>query len=126
MLSLTIGGTLGGDPETRETNSGSEVTSFSVAVNGYDPKKREKTTTWVKVTMFGKRGAQIGELLGKGDKCVATGTARLSEWTDRSGKTRTTLELTASDVTPMGKAAGASEDRPSKGGAKAEDDDIPF
>lgn len=108
MLSLTVAGTLGADPETRDAGSGT-VTSFRVAVNGWDGRKKEKTTTWVKVTVWGKRGESLGALLHKGDKLCACGVAQLSKWTNRDGVEQTTLELNASDITPMGKAGGSQE-----------------
>jgi single-strand DNA-binding protein len=136
MLALTIAGNLGQDPETKALPSGQTVTSFSVAVAGYDSRKKEKTVTWVKVTLWGNRGEQMAKLLRKGDKCMATGVGSLSTWVNQSGVERTTLELDAKDVAPMGKASGATSDRAStttsldsRAAPAAEDfdsDDIPF
>lgn len=130
MLILTIGGSLGRDPETRQTTSGTDVTNFSVAVSGYDFKAKEKTTTWVKVAMFGNRGAQLGALLSKGDRVMASGEARLVEY---NGKT--SLELTANSLAPMGAPAGKQQGappprqaagKPKQAAADFPDDEIPF
>lgn len=137
MLILTIAGTLGADPETRTTGSGKTVTSFRVAVNGYDYGKREKTTTWVRVTMWGERGVKLGQMLSKGDKLCASGEGKLSTYTDKDGVQRTSLELSADQLSPMG-GGQKRDDEPRKSSKQklfekiekaAEfpaDDDIPF
>lgn len=125
MLILTICGSLGRDPETRQTSAGKAVTNFSVAVNGYDFQKKEKTTTWVKVVMFGDRGEKLAAMLGKGDRVMASGECRLSEY---NGKT--SLELTASSIAPVGAPSGKSESAPlakAKGKPVQDDDEgMPF
>lgn len=124
MLILTIGGSLGRDPETRQTQGGTDVTNFSVAVSGYDFKAKEKTTTWVKVAMFGTRGTQLGAMLSKGDRVMASGEARLVEY---NGKT--SLELTANSLCPMGAPAGKQQGAPpprqAAGKPKQAADDFP-
>ena len=139
MLSLTIGGTLGRDPETRDVGQ-TTVTDFSVAVNGYDRRAKEKTTTWVKVTVWGTRGEQLAGFLGKGDKVMATGVASLVTYTPRDGgEKRVTLELNASDVAPMGKGKSHDDEESPPARRKTftpapaakdqdfpDDDDIPF
>lgn len=69
---------------------------------------------------------------------MATGVATLSNWTDRDGKPRTTLEMNASDITPMGRAsdgggsaggarrARSEPEEPGKPDADFDDGDIPF
>lgn len=139
MLQMTIGGTLGRDPETRATSSGKEVTTFNVAVNGYDFSKREKTTTWVKVTMWGERGTKLGDMLAKGDRVMASGIGRLNTYENKDGETKTSLELTADQLAPMGgsKRSDDEDERPARTSSKKppaakqqsfpdSDDDIPF
>ena len=49
----TVPGTLGRDAEMRQTQSG-PVCSFSIATE--ERVKSQKLTTWVRCSMFGKRG----------------------------------------------------------------------
>lgn len=141
MLALTCGGNLGQDPEIKVLPSGSSVTTFSIAVAGYDSRNKVKTTTWVRTTVWGDRGEQLARILSKGDKVIATGIASLSTWTDRDGNTRTSLELKATDVAPMGRSSDAGgsagggrparteREEPGKPASAAEfdsSDDIPF
>jgi single-stranded DNA-binding protein len=124
MMSLTIGGRLGGDPTLGNAN-GTPVLNMSVAVDGWDPKAREKVTTWVRVAFFGTRAEKLGEFLTKGSSVMCTGEARLSEY-----KGKQYLELTASAVTMMG--AKPSGDVPSrereqpKRQSRAEPEEPPF
>jgi single-strand DNA-binding protein len=122
MMALTIGGRLGSDPTIGNAN-GTPVLNMSVAVDGWDPKAREKVTTWVRVAFFGSRAEKLAEFLTKGSSVMCTGEARLSEY-----KGKQYLEMTASAVTLMGsKPSGDAPAREQpKRAAKPTDDDVPF
>ena len=96
MMVLTIGGRLGADATLGDAN-GTPVLNFSVAVDGWDPKAREKVTTWVRVAMFGARAEKLSEHLTKGASVMVNGEARLSEY-----KGKQYLECAANQVTLMG------------------------
>ncbi len=122
MMALTIGGRLGQDPTLGNAN-GTPVLNMSVAVDGWDPKAREKITTWVRVAFFGTRAEKLAEYLTKGASVMCSGEARLAEF-----KGKQYLEMTASQVTMIGaKPSGEQrqEKAPTRGKAK-DDDDIPF
>lgn len=129
MLQLSIAGTLGKDAELRVAGQG-QVCSFSVAVNGYDFKAKAKTTTWVRVSIWGKRGEQLVPMLTKGSRVALSGDMRLREY-QKDGHTVTSVELTAQDVSLLG--GGADRERqPAPAAASKpqasfeDDDDIPF
>lgn len=100
---LSFGGKVGKDPELRNAGN-STVLNFSVAVNGYDRSARQKTTTWIRVAVWGKRGEQLGELVRKGESVSVTGAFSTREY---NGKTY--LEVTAQDVTLLGGGSRESE-----------------
>lgn len=112
MMALTIGGRLGADATLGDAN-GTPVLNFSVAVDGWDPKAREKVTTWVRVAMFGARAEKLSGHLAKGTSVMVNGEARLSEY-----KGKQYLECTASQVTLMGSKpqgdAPKREERPAQ------------
>lgn len=126
MMVLTIGGRLGADATLGNAN-GTPVLNFSVAVDGWDPKAREKATTWARVAMFGARAKKLSEHLVKGSSVMVSGQARLSEY-----KGKQYLELTANEVTlmggkPQGDAQPRREERPAhRGRPKPADDEVPF
>ena len=81
-------GNLTRDPETRFTGSGMAVVNFGLAVNerfgGQDGQQQERTT-FVDVTMFGKRGEAFARFHGKGKPALVEGKLRLDSWEDKNG-----------------------------------------
>jgi single-strand DNA-binding protein len=121
MLALTIGGRLGADPTVGNAN-GTAVLNFNVAVDGWDYKAREKTTTWVRCALFGARGEKLAEHLSKGSHVMVSGQGKLSEY-----KGKQYLELTANEVTLMGgKAPESAGNKPAPAKRKVDDEEPPF
>jgi|SRR5690606_4052519 len=129
---LTVPGRLGADPDVRHTSGGTVVANFRVAVSGYDREEKEKTTTWVRVTMWGARGEQIAKLLSKGDAVCFMGVGELKSYKNRDDEEVVYIECTASDCALLGSSKprdedrGKSEKRDSKRDSKRDDDDVPF
>jgi single-strand DNA-binding protein len=98
---IIVVGNLGRDPELRYTPQGDAVCNFSIAVND---KRRDKTgelqdaTTWFKVTLWRKQAETASKYLTKGSSVYIEGRLRVEEWTDRDGKSRFTLEISATDM----------------------------
>ena len=146
---MIIIGNLGRDPEVRYTPDGLAVTNFSVAVT--EKIKGEDKTLWFKIVAFGKLGEICGEYLSKGKQAYVEGRLQTSEWEDRDGNKRFTLEIVASQMQMLGTRADSYDssgqsgrpqeshyDRPAQpaqpssppasGSSQQEppDDDIPF
>ena len=102
---IIVVGNLGRDPELRYTPQGSAVCSFSVATN---EKRRDKAgemqdvTTWFRVTLWNKQAENASKYLTKGSSVYIEGRLRVEEWTDRDGKTRSSLEINATDMQFIG------------------------
>ena len=114
MLQLSIAGTLGRDAELREAGS-SQVLYFSVAVSGWDRRKKEKLTTWVKVSVRGQRGEQLRSMLTKGKRVACSGSLEFGSY-EKDGETVRTVEITAQDVTLLGDGAPKQESSNISGG----------
>lgn len=118
-------GNLGQDPELRYTPNGDAVCNFSVATN---EKRRDKSgelqdvTTWFKVTLWRNQAENASKYLEKGQPVYIEGRLRLSEWTDRDGNTRQTLEVTATDMQFIGGRSDMSA-AASSGGSSNDFDD---
>lgn len=95
MKSITIAGNIGRDAETRNTQGGDKVTSFSVAVE--DRSGREKTTLWFDCSLWGNRGEKLAPYLRKGGKVVVSG-----DLGKREHEGKTYLTIRADNVTLMG------------------------
>jgi len=110
---IIVIGNLGRDPELRYTPQGNAVCDFSVATS---EKRRDKAgemqeqTIWFRVTTWGKQAEIASKYLTKGKPVYVEGRLRTSEWTDRDGKNRFSLEINASDLHFIG---GGQNDHPS-------------
>ena len=97
-----VSGNLTRDPEVRATAAGTQVLSFTVAVN--DRRKNQQTGEWedhanfVGCTMFGARAEAVGRYLSKGSKVCVEGKLRYSAWEDRDGGKRSRLEVIVDEI----------------------------
>lgn len=131
MNVFTFTGHIGGNAEQRYTQSGDSVVSFSVAVkSGFGDKA---ITTWVRCTMFGKRGESVLQFLNKGQLVGVSGEFSAREWQDKEGQKRTSIEVRVNDLTLLGKQEAHQEQlqQPAQRAKKVShgddlDSDIPF
>lgn len=84
-------GNLARDAETRYTPDGRPVVSFTIANNRTT--KQEKKTTWIRCSWFGQQAERVAEYLTKGTAVLVFGAIELREYQDKSGVTRSSLEL---------------------------------
>ena len=84
MLNITAVGRLGKDPELRTTQSGQEITSFSLGVNIFA--KGEQRTEWLKCSIWGKRGEVFRQYVTKGQQVTITGKAFHDTWMGKDGE----------------------------------------
>ena len=134
MNLIIITGNLGQDATQRFTPSGDSIVSFSVpAKSGYGDKQK---TSWVRCSMFGKRGESVFPYLKKGVLVGVSGEFSMNEWTDKEGQPKSTPECRVNDLSLLGGKQERSDSAPSQpqrnaqGAQKASmgdmDDDIPF
>jgi single-strand DNA-binding protein len=110
---IIVVGNLGRDPEMRYTPQGTPVCTFSIASNERRKSasgEQQDTTTWFRVTVWGKQAEAVSKYLSKGRSVYVEGRLHLEEWTDKEGKPRYTLEINASDVHFIDGAASAERE----------------
>ena len=93
MITGTVTGRLGADPETKQVRD-TTVTELRIASN--NPGGRDRGTTWVKVSVWGKHGEVIAQYKRKGDFIAVSGSLVLEEWQGNDG-TRYTLTMRGND-----------------------------
>jgi single-strand DNA-binding protein len=132
---IILVGNLGRDPELRYTPQGTPVCNFTIATN---ERRKERTgelqdvTTWFRVTLWGRQAETASQYLSKGRPVYIEGRLRVEEWTDRDGKSRYTLEVTATDMQFIGTRgedpppAKSTSDEGLESGPAPSDDEIPF
>lgn len=130
---ITLVGNLGKDPELRYTPQGTPVCSFSMATNERRKDasgESQDITTWFKVTLWGRQAETASQYLTKGQPVYIEGRLRTSEWTDRDGKSRYTLEVHATDMqflstgNAQSVGAGAATRATGSSSASSHDDDF--
>jgi single-strand DNA-binding protein len=111
--STTIIGNVGRDVESRQTASGSNVSTWSVAVttkwtDSQSGEKREKVN-WYKVSAWGKLADIAAQYVKKGVQIMVVGTVTASAYMGQDGEPRASLELRADSFQLLGSNAARDE-----------------
>ena len=133
MISATVAGRLGADAQVRQAGS-EDLCEFSVAVD--ERVKGEKRTTWVRCTLWGKRGTALAPHLRRGDAVTVVGalSVRLFE-SKKDGSTQASVEVKVGEVTLQGGSGGERGSAPKAAPAQRQvaqdppfddDSEIPF
>ena len=80
-------GHLGGDPESRFTQGGTAVATFSVATNESRKNSEgnwEDHTEWHRCVLFGKQAETAAEYVKKGQMVYVEGRLNTREWEDQN------------------------------------------
>lgn len=141
---VQIMGYLGQDPETRYLNSGTAVTSLSIATSKSWKDKQtgeqKEATEWHRVSLFGRQAEVAAEYLNKGSLVMIDGELRTRKWQDKEGNDRWTTEIVANPfggltLLPNKGGGGDGQSGPRQQAPASEpetpkaedlDDDIPF
>lgn len=131
---VTLMGNLTRDPELRQTPTGQNVTSFSLALNrSYKDQSGEwkEVTDYIDIVCWGPLAERVAQYLSKGRRCLVQGRLQSRSW-EQDGVKRSKVEVLANDVTFLDSRGGgdneagevsespAATDKPSPGnGAKA-------
>lgn len=134
---MFIIGNLTRDPDTRITQAGITVCSFSVAVNRRRAAGQEPQADFFRVTAWRGLAENCQKFLAKGRKVCVVGPVSVSTYQGNDGVTRANLEITADDVeflTPKGEQpqentanAVSSQPAPANTGyVEVTDEELPF
>jgi len=146
MNICTFTGRLAKDSEVRSTTGGTAVCNFTVAVDyGYG---EHKGTNWMRCSLFGKRAeGKLPEYLKKGTQVGISGELRISQYEDKEGVSKTSVDVSVEKIDLLGQPKSQEEEgvpvaetpksKPAKKApkkkvveeaveAEEDDDDIPF
>jgi len=111
---VVLMGNLTRDPELRTTPNGTNVCSFSLALNrSYKNSSGDwqEATDFVDVVAWGPLGERVAQYLSKGRAALVNGRLQSRSW-EQDGQKRNKVEVVAQDVTflggPSGGGAGSS------------------
>lgn len=141
MNKVFLIGNLTRDPELRTTQSGTQVCSFTVAVNRRKADSNGQEADYFRVTAWRQLADICGKYLTKGKKVSIVGSVSVSTYTGNDGQTRASLDVTADDVeflSPKGEESAFDimkkkdawpKDLPksdTNGYVEVEEDELPF
>ena len=109
MNQLNIIGGLTRDPESRTTQSGKQVCTFSIAVTRRND--REKSD-FFRVSAWGELGNNCARYLAKGKKVCVIGQVSVSTYTTQNGETRANMDVFAEKVEFLSPAGNTQQNAP--------------
>lgn len=128
---VIIVGNITKDIELKTTQSGLSVTTFGIAVN--DKQNGKEITNFFNVTCWRSTAEFVARWCKKGDPILVCGKLNNRSWTDNQGNKRTTTEITADEVSFVGRKEKSEEknEAPSYGDTTgfedlAPEDELPF
>ncbi len=96
---VILGGRLTADPELKQTQSGIQVVSFSIAVNRrFQSKDAPQQTDFFNVTAWRNNAEFVAKYFRKGSSICVTGTIQNRTWTDQQGQKRYATDIVADEV----------------------------
>ena len=121
-----IAGNLGRQPELRYLQDGTPVTNFSVAVTDPPRQGTPESSTWWRVSVFGRQAESTHQYLQKGSRVLVEGRPVLREYTDTEGVRRCALEIRASDVRFLDPRPSSDQRVAAVTTVEVDESDIPF
>ena len=120
MNRVVLTGRMTADPEMRQTNSGKDVVSFSIAVKKRTkPRDGEADSDFLRITAWGASAKFVNDYLGKGRLIACDGRLQTRKWQDQHGQSRESVEIVADNIHALDRAKGES-------GGKSANDVDPF
>jgi single-strand DNA-binding protein len=125
MNRIILMGRLTRDPELRQTNSGTPVASFTVAV---DRRGKEKATDFIDCVAWQGTAEFVKKYFAKGQRICVEGRLQIRDWTDSDGHKRRAAEVIADGVEfcESKRAAAQEDDGPVFDDLDGDDDGLPF
>lgn len=138
MNRITIIGNLTRDPESRTTQAGKDVCSFTVAVNRRQKDQNgNNVADFFRVSAWNEMGHSCQKYLSKGKKVAVVGSVSVSTYTAQDGTTRASMDIMAQEVeflsprdadgnSGQAPTAPAPQDAPAQQAVNVPDDELPF
>ena len=127
-----LGGRLTSDPELKTTQSGTNVCSFTIAVNRRGAKDGQQTSDFINCVAWKERAELISRYFRKGSSICIVGEIQTRKWQDNNGNTRNATEVIVNEVNFVdSKAENSSASTPNPIVAPtfvemSNDDSLPF
>lgn len=114
LNNVVLMGRLTADPELRQTSTGIEVTSFSIAIDrGYVRQGEERQTDFINCVAWRQTAKFITSYFRKGQMIAVTGSIQTRNYEDKSGNKRVATDVVVANASFCGSKneTGASAPR---------------
>jgi len=96
---IVLMGRLTRDPELRQTQTGTQVASFALAVDrDFKDQSGEKQTDFIDIVAWRNTAEFVSKYFTKGRMAVVSGRIQIRAWTDKEGGKRRSAEVIADNV----------------------------
>ena len=95
-------GNMTADPELKQTQGGTSVCSFSIAVNRRFSKEGEQACDFINIVTWRQQAEFVARYFKKGKPILVCGSLQTRTWTDKQGEKRYATEVIADEVTFVG------------------------
>lgn len=106
---VTLVGRVVRDLEVKQTNSGKEVASFALAVDGYG---KDAPANFIDCVAWGKAAEILGQYATKGKQIGITGRLQTRNWEDKAGNKRKATEVVIDQFQLLGSKGDGSSAAP--------------
>ena len=109
MNKVILIGNITADPELKQTQSGTSVCSFSIAINRYSKEPDAKKVDFFTVVAWQAKAEFVSRYFKKGSGIVIVGRLENREWTDKQGNKRISTEIIAEEISFAGGKESSTE-----------------
>lgn len=114
---VIIMGNISNEVELKQTQGGTSVCSFNVAINRYSKEPDAKKVDFFTVVAWQAKAEFVSRYFKKGQAIVVVGRLENREWTDKNGNKRISTEIIAEEISFAGgkeSSAEAKNDAPTQ------------
>lgn len=103
-----IKGNISSEVELKQTQGGTSVCSFNVAVNRFSKEPNGAKVDFFTVVAWQQKAEFVSKYFKKGSGIVIIGRLENRDWTDKQGNKRISTEIIAEDIDFVGSGSGTS------------------
>jgi single-strand DNA-binding protein len=106
---VIIQGNVSSEVELKQTQSGTSVCSFNVAVNRFSKEPDAKKVDFFTVVAWQAKAEFVSRYFKKGSPILVCGRLENREWSDKQGNKRISTEIIAEEITFVGNKESSAE-----------------
>ena len=109
---VIIVGNISSEVELKQTQNGTSVCSFNVAVNRFSKEPNDPKVDFFTVVAWQTKAEFVSRYFSKGKPILVCGRLENRSWTDKNGSKRISTEIIAEEVSFVGNNESTTEAKP--------------